>query len=272
MSRIRRIYGWAIWIGMLVAGPPAWARSYSVVELSAGAGWSTFHYEASAPTDGLHNRQTGSWAMRIHAGYTLLFCEYIGVGVVADVTRYGAETSFKGVNQWQGIDTDGEPYTHRMTVRRWIDRQDRWYIQPGVVLLARVPIQENWAITASVGGRYNLPIAHRADYEGTINHIGIYPQWGLTLYDMPNHGYYTGHSHGKGTAIQPPRFFDITAQLGAEWMITKQLALIAQLWGAYGLDKPSRPIAVGLEIGARWRFPHTAQRKHPCRCLELTGK
>ena len=102
---------------MLVAGPAAWARTYSVVELSAGAGWSTLGYKLSSPISTLDVAHKGSWAFVAHGEYILMFNNYIGLGMGLDLSHLGDRTSINGQMQWNDvIDTDGEGYNHHLTI------------------------------------------------------------------------------------------------------------------------------------------------------------
>lgn len=227
------------------------ARVTSVIEIAAGGGWSTLNYAVSSPIEGLNVRQNGSWSVTAHSEYIIMFNRYIGIGAGVDITHYGAITAIDGRMQWTGVtDTDGEVYNHHLSITGWRDKQDVWFLQPGLFIHADIPVGDNMAITFAGGGRYGLPIAQRMSYGGTTCHTGVYPQWGLTLYEMENHGFYTAITNAQRVDWTPNRMIDIVFRAGIEYQIGTYTALLLQGWVSCGLknafEKPSASYPLGF--------------------------
>ena len=226
------------------------ARVTSVIEIAAGGGWSTLNYAVSSPIEGLNVRQNGSWSVTAHSEYIIMFNRYIGIGAGVDITHYGAITAIDGRMQWTGVtDTDGEVYNHHLSITGWRDKQDVWFLQPGLFIHADIPVGDNIAITFAGGGRYGLPIAQRMSYGGTTCHTGVYPQWGLTLSEMENHGFYTTTATMQTTDWKANRMIDLVLRAGVQYHIGKYTALMVRAWGACGVTDASRITYTNQALG-----------------------
>ena len=226
------------------------ARVTSVIEIAAGGGWSTLNYAVSSPIEGLNVRQNGSWSVTAHSEYIIMFNRYIGIGAGVDITHYGAITAIDGRMQWTGVtDTDGEVYNHHLSITGWRDKQDVWFLQPGLFIHADIPVGDNIAITFAGGGRYGLPIAQRMSYGGTTCHTGVYPQWGLTLYKMENHGFYTATASMQTTDWKANRMIDLVLRAGVQYHIGKYTALMVRAWVACGVTDALRVTSSNQALG-----------------------
>jgi len=226
------------------------ARVTSVIEIAAGGGWSTLNYAVSSPIEGLNVRQNGSWSVTAHSEYIIMFNRYIGIGAGVDITHYGAITAIDGRMQWTGVtDTDGEVYNHHLSITGWRDKQDVWFLQPGLFIHADIPVGDNIAITFAGGGRYGLPIAQRMSYGGTTCHTGVYPQWGLTLYEMENHGFYTATASMQTTDWKANRMIDLVLRAGVQYYIGKYTALMVRAWVACGVTDALRITSSNQALG-----------------------
>ena len=226
------------------------ARVTSVIEIAAGGGWSTLNYAVSSPIEGLNVRQNGSWSVTAHSEYIIMFNRYIGIGAGVDITHYGAITAIDGRMQWTGVtDTDGEVYNHHLSITGWRDKQDVWFLQPGLFIHADIPVGDNIAITFAGGGRYGLPIAQRMSYGGTTCHTGVYPQWGLTLSEMENHGFYTATASMQTTDWKANRMIDLVLRAGVQYHIGKYTALMVRAWVACGVTDALRITSSNQALG-----------------------
>ena len=226
------------------------ARVTSVIEIAAGGGWSTLNYAVSSPIEGLNVRQNGSWSVTAHSEYIIMFNRYIGIGAGVDITHYGAITAIDGRMQWTGVtDTDGEVYNHHLSITGWRDKQDVWFLQPGLFIHADIPVGDNIAITFAGGGRYGLPIAQRMSYGGTTCHNGLYPQWGLTLSEMENHGFYTTTATMHTTDWKANRMIDLVLRAGVQYHIGKYTALVVRAWVACGVTDALRITSSNQALG-----------------------
>lgn len=288
---------------------PALAQKGAFLEFSAGGGWSTITYNLLRAPMGLQPSQNGSYGLQFHAGFGYMFNRYVGLGIGADVSRVGASAGLQGEMRWNDVtDTDGERYNHIATINRWTDRQEIYYVEVPLAFCVRIPTGSKMSVSAEVGVKYAHPFSSGSTYDGNVTHIGQYPAWGLTLQNVPNHGFYTEDVSGKGV-MSVRDVWTAFAKVGILVRLCNQCSLMAHVYGNYGLGTaignnagmrefgvrgdselskrthsfiaPAaplletniasgafRPISVGLEIGVRVHFPTRTRYKCPCRWMK----
>ena len=182
-----------------VAQNPAKGVSFDV---AVGAGYSTLEYKAQ-DVDALKPRAVGDWGMNAHIGINWFFVDYLGIGVGVDATRYGGGLNLTGQMDWADVtDTDGERYNHTLTIDRWRETQQEWYIAPQFLIHAAIPAGQA-RVLISLGAEYAFCLSSAYRGTGTLTHTGYYPYGNLTLHDVPKHGFYTTdmlRPNGKGDA------------------------------------------------------------------------
>ena len=215
----------------------AWGQKGSFIEFSAGGGWSTYSYSLANAPSGLQTSQSGSYGLTFHAGYGYMFTDLVGLGIGLDASRYGASAKLSGTMQWNGVtDTDGEKYNHTARIDAWQDRQSLWYLEIPLTLYFSVPTQSIVRFSAELGAKLGLPISKKATYEADVTHIGEYPQWLLTLTDVPDHGFTTTHMEGS-SKLSTKSQLSVFAKLGIIVPITSQLDFFTHVYFNCGLLK-----------------------------------
>lgn len=309
MKRLRLVWAGAA----LLTAATLSARTSSFFELSAGGGWSSMGYQMeNASQPGLSARQNGSYGFNAHVGYGFQFNRFIGVGIGADLSRYGSKATLSGNAVWQGVtDTDGELYNHTTIVSEWKDEQELYMVEVPLALYLRFPVATDVRLFAEVGAKLGLPIMSKGSYSGNLQHSGFYEPWVLTLSDVPSHGFYSSTMQsnydlrtnkmtvagfvkvGVETPVDQQRlvwFFgaiygtmhfmpavtsDHTLPLGwhNDTDNADQLAAHAFMNDYYPVYMTDitranvNPLAVGAEIGIRFRFSHFQQHRG-CMCEE----
>lgn len=295
---------------LLLCRLTAQADTYSMFEVSAGGGWSSMTYNLSAPPDATQTSfsKPGSYNFTVHAGYGFFFNRYVGLGLGVDLSRYGAAAAIKGNMRWNGVtDSDGEKYNHLLSILRWQDKQEIYYLEVPLTLYIAFPLAHHLDFSAEIGVKYAYPFLSKAAYAGEVAHQGEYPEWGMTITDMPNHGFETKQLEGKGSFV-PQQNFIAFAKVGVEFPIARRVAFFTHVYAACGLKKALKaeaeehelgfredteeaaalmpfmpvytsvintqmakgsflPVSVGLEAGIRFFLPHVHRAGHPCRCL-----
>ena len=284
----------------------------SFVEVSVGGGWSSLGYEldnSAQPSLSVH--QNGSYGLNAHIGYGLQFTRLIGVGIGIDISRYGGTGVINGNAIWQGVnDTEGEAYNHITAVDHWIDKQNMLLLEIPLSIYLRFPIAHYVRLYVQPGVKACIPIKSSGSYSGSLRHMGEYEAWGLTISDVPNHGFYSSAMEGKYD-LQPQVAIAAFLKIGIEGALDKShnVWLYGALYGSFHCmpafktaseassigwrndtqekemynahyfmsdytpiintdlmrGKPI-PMAVGAEIGLRFRFPHIKPRR--CMCEE----
>lgn len=178
----------------------------------------------------------GYYGLNGHVGANIFFCEWVGIGIGADITRYYGTVTLNDQLSWQDVtDTDGENYTHLLAVEGWKERVALTYISPGASLLFAAPVGPVY-LSGAVGAEYGFYLGGSYAGSGTLIHSGFYAPWNLTLSDLPDHGFYTEtqfHPTGKTIDFAPDLF--VTARLGVLIPLIEHLDLTAHVTAKYGL-------------------------------------
>ena len=282
-------------------------RGDSFLEFSAGGGWSTLTYSLNGTPDGLQASQAGSYGLNFHVGYGVMLHPYVGLGIGADISRFGATARLKGEMVWNDVtDTDGERYNHYTRINRWNDRQELYYVEVPLTIYFWFPTSSIVSVSAELGLKYAYQFLRNTVYEGNVTHMGQYPAWGMTVTDVPNHGFYSSDLTGKGH-FDAQHQVTAFAKLGIMLPISPKLYFFSHLYAACGMrnaigkiDAQQKlgfredtdeaadmhyfmnpassvletnlpkgeflPVSIGLEVGLRIRFAASTKR-YPCRCL-----
>lgn len=284
------------------------AQTGSFLEFSAGGGWSTLTYSLKNAPSTIQTSQSGSYGLHFHAGYGYLIVPSFGIGIGVDVSRFGAEANMSGEMRWKGVtDTDGEKYNHVAQLNRWHERQEIYYVEVPLTFYVFIPTSSELKVSLELGAKYAFPFRSDDSYQANVTHFGEYPLWGLTLRDMPNHGFSTVDLTGKGR-LEPKGQLMAFAKIGVSYPLAPNIYFFTNAYATYGLLKTDRtqegtafglrqdtqkaremhyfippavsviqtnlpsgsflPVSAGLEIGIRFFFP--PKKKYPCRCLLRT--
>lgn len=193
-------------------------------DAAIGGGWSQLSYQFD------QGKNPGSWGMNAHLGINYFFTDHIGLGIGAEVAHYGSNALFRGDRAWQDVtDTDGERYTHYTTTDRWREQQDAWYVNFPLALQLVWPVGLVF-LSAQVGAKFNLRVADSFRSHGTLEHYGYYDMWGLTIRDVPNHGFYTSTDLQTEGGLALRHTGSVFAKLGVLVPLAAGLDLTAHLY------------------------------------------
>ena len=127
--------------------------------------------------------------------YAYFFTPEWGLGIGVDFTTYGSRGKLNTTLQWDGqTDSDGENYNHRAATHDWKEDQRTYMLSIPLTAQYQHRFNDKVGIFAALGGFVGLPLI--SDYRlvsGAVEHRGEYPQWGLELYGLNNHDFYTEH-------------------------------------------------------------------------------
>ena len=180
----------------LIATLSLHAQASFVWDFSAGAGYSSLGYKVQA-ADNITPSTQGSYGANLHTSVDLLFCPYFGMNIGTDFSRYGQSILLtNSVLQWNGVtDTDaegniaGEKYNHHLDIYSWKEKNQQLYLAPQLTFIGIIPLS-TISLSIEAGVEYAFCMQSNYSATGDIEHTGIYPKWGLTLHDMPAHGFY----------------------------------------------------------------------------------
>lgn len=278
-------------------------------EFALGGGYSSFGYKVASEgaLETLNANATGNYSLDAHLSMNIFFCDYFGIGLGADIDRFGGATHLQGDLLWHDVtDTDGELYDHHLHIHSWKEKQFATYLAPQLMFVGVIPAG-NMKITLGAGAEYGILLGNIAyQGEGKLTHTGFYRPWNLTLHDVDAHGFYTSDSfkpNGK-YEIQSGSLLALVARAGVaipvhdNWDILVNAVFKYSVWtnitagGAnpigfqddavnhyfisdYSslLTTPATqgtiaPWMVGLEVGIRYTFPFKKKSHYSCICLE----
>ncbi len=233
----------------------AFARLTSVVEFSVGGGWSSLGYKLNTNAQPmLTAKQPGSYGLTAHVGYGLMFNEYVGLGIGADISRYGSDTKLLGALQWKGVsDTEGEIYDHVTDIHgKWKDNQQMYAVEIPLTFYFRAPFGGgDVAFSGEVGAKIAIPVWSNATYGGSLTHTAFYDPWLLTLKNVQGHGFYDSEMNGSYT-FNPRMTAAAFVKLGVEMALDdrERVWFLAHVYGNYhfmpAFDLTENPVGLGF--------------------------
>ena len=232
----RRLATWILLGAVCLMHAASAGHNFGVsFDVAVGGGYSSLG-SLSSNLSSFSVSPAASYGLNAHVGANIFFCEYVGLGIGADVARYGGAVCLNGKQSWPNVtDTDGENYTHHLSIEGWKERVALTYVAPGASLLFAAPVGPIH-LSAAVGAEYGFYLGGSYDGGGSLTHSGFYAPWNLTREDLPDHGFYTEtRFHPKGKTIDCAPDLFVTARLGVLIPLIEHLDLTAHVMAKYGL-------------------------------------
>lgn len=219
------------------------AQLHSEFTLGVQGGVSQWGYQAlsgQAITGVSHSQYAVTAGMDVAAGaqfgYKFFFCPWVGIGIGADVMRYGSRLHSSGEYVWDGVtDTNDERYNHHLKVKDWKEHQHVYTLEVPLTLAFRVP-GEHVEFVAEIGGKWGLPLQAGYSAEGKTEHTGYYPYGNVWLHNIPEYGFYSqSHYTPKGELPKMKMYWAAVAKAGVAVPFGKHWAVSFQAVGTYVL-------------------------------------
>lgn len=194
-------------------------------DVQVGAGYSTLGYKVNAQ-DVLPASTVGSYGLNAHIGINYFFSRYVGISMGADVARYGSQMRLGGTLAYPDVtDTDGERYTHSLTIHSWCEQQQQIYLAPQLLLQATAPVGMA-RLSFALGVEYGFCLRSFYSAKGDLEHTGFYEPWNLTLHDVPSHGFYRGDNlRPRGLFAADMQQLSLVARAGVLIPLARRLDL-----------------------------------------------
>lgn len=171
--------------------------------------------------------------------YAYFFTPEWGLGIGVDFTTYGSRGKLNTTLQWDGqADSDGERYNHRAATHDWKEDQRTYMLSIPLSVQYRHRFNDKVGIFAALGGFVGLPlISNYRLVSGAVEHRGEYPQWGLELYGLNNHDFYTeniGEAFSKEAHQLSPKQIaaGVKLDLGVLIPMNEKIDLFAGVYGS----------------------------------------
>jgi len=273
----------------------------STWEMSIHGGWSSWGYQVSESA-----KHTTSYSYGVQLGYAYFFTKHLGLGLGVDCHRTGDALTLSTTQSWIGVsDTDGETYNHQLTINRWKDQQQAYYLSLPLSVQLRFPTRVA-DIYIMAGASYDIALMGNTSATGSLTHTGDYPQWNMHVDDdVDAYGFYTTDSYKPTDKLKMNNTLSAFMRANVAFPINKRWYVFVGAIARYSLltaysksdnlsygfrdDSPIgaqthpfmnayvplinttlvsgtiHPLTIGLEVGVRYIFPH--KNKYPCKCI-----
>lgn len=220
------------------------------------AGYSSLgHRTSSSAYQGLAASPAGDYGVSAHIGANVFFTHIFGLSLGCDFSRYGGAVKLSGKQIWQGvIDTDGELYNHTLSLYRWRERQQQFFLAPRFLLLFAVPAN-TVRVQIGVGAEYNVCLGSSWRASGDLEHTGTYLPWNLTLHDVDAHGFYRNKSYRPhGSLPDGGQYVSVVAKVGVLVPLARNLDLSLNVLGKYAVyANPKTAVKAGGDLPVGFR-------------------
>lgn len=123
-------------------------------------------------------------------GYTWYFLPVLGLQTGVQVTRLGSIGALNGdyASDEMLLDSEGDAYIPHTCYTNWYDTHEAYFVEVPLAFRVRWYEGENRAgLHIAIGAKLSVPVyARHVHLGGTISHYGYYPEWDLTLRNLPD--------------------------------------------------------------------------------------
>ncbi|MGM9810259.1 MAG: OmpA family protein [Paludibacteraceae bacterium] len=224
--------------------PPAPTSKGHYVQALLGVGYGSMGYSLTGDRsngllpEGKIGKNKGDLQGLLQVQYAYYFHENWGVNVGVGFSGYGSHAVLNTTARWneQG-DSDGELYNHLTEARDWHEQQITHIVELPIGVQCMYPLNEdNLRLQAGIGLRVGVPVYNEwALKSGAIDHVGEYPQWGMTIRDQQDRDFYTEQIGSEWSQDRQPLNLKsialaVDANIGLAVPINKQLDLLCGLY------------------------------------------
>lgn len=205
----------------------------------------------TSPEPSLSLSQPADYNWNAHLSYGIHFHRNVGLMLGAELARYGGTERMTGSLYWMNVvDSEGETYNHQVEIHSFVDRQSLTYINIPIALQLQVPF-EVMALEFQLGAKVGIPLSAAASFEGDIEHVGVYPQWGMEeVRNVAGHGFYRVPNFRNEYEIAKQTQCFVFAKAGVSAKISSYLRLVVMVGFDYGVlagSMPDRPTSLGFK-------------------------
>lgn len=205
-------------------------------------------------------------------GYTWYFLPVLGLQTGVQVTRLGSIGALNGdlAAEEMLLDSEGEAYIPHTHYTNWHDTREAYFVEVPLAFRVRWYEGKNRAgLHAAIGAKLSVPVyARHMHLGGTISHYGYYPEWDLTLRDLPDRFTTEEPAREQQQITQTLRRWNaaLYAELGTTVRCAPHTEFMIAAYAQYAvttLAQPEmcNPWAAGLKVGVTLWVGKTAEQK-----------
>lgn len=120
--------------------------------------------------------------------YAYYFNKYVGLGTGLSFTNYFTRAKLTDPILYKGMtDYQGDVFNHQATPNDWSEVQSIYQLEvPALLHIKAKPKKVGFHM--ALGVKLGVPIAQTYNHnKGTVSHSAYYPQWDMTLENVPGH-------------------------------------------------------------------------------------
>lgn len=171
-----------------------------------------------------------------NAGYSHFFNKSIGFNTGIGIHTFSSGTLLNFQETSEAVDSDGDNYQHKTDFTNVSERQKMIFAEIPLYMQFRQPVASKISLFMNAGLKISVPVVSEfSTTGGEIRTTGYYPQWNVTLYDMPNHGFFTDSTFHSGNNLLKIAFSGV-AQIGGSYRISETSSLYAGFYYHHGFN------------------------------------
>lgn len=133
--------------------------------------------------------------------------------------------------EYNSIDADDEEYNRIVNSDKISEIQKNTFLDIQLGVQYRIPLSKSVRFNFSLSGLYSINIESEFESEGTFSYQGYYPQYNITLYDLPQYNFASDQALSKSGEMDLIYGFSMLAGLGFEFRLSELMNF--QLEGYY---------------------------------------
>ena len=119
-----------------------------------------------------------------------IFSKIFGIGFGLGYSSYSSKFILNSYeNTYNTIDSENDNYEMRINGSNIVENQKISSINVPLLLMFQIPFSDKFGLFINSGVNLSYPIVKDFTYTGTFSYSGYYPQYNVTLYDIPEHGF-----------------------------------------------------------------------------------
>jgi len=236
------------------------------VDIQAGGGIGSLDYRLP------EGKVNPAYTWTAGVGYTWYFLPVLGLQTGVQVTRLGSIGSLSGdhASDEMLLDSEGDAYIPHTCYTDWYDKREAYFLEVPLAFRVRWYEGANRAgLHAVIGAKLSVPVyARHVHLGGTISHYGYYPEWDLTLRDLPDRFFTEEPARKAETITSQLRRWNaaLCAELGTTVHCAPHTEFVIAAYAQYmvtTLAQPDmgNPWSAGLKLGVTLWTGKTAEQK-----------
>lgn len=219
--------------------PPRY-NSGSFINTGAGVGISQLNYDLIGGTNTIRMHYNAA------IGYSYFFNNWCGIGTGLQFSTYGSRCHLdEDLIFYDAVDADGDSYQHHVSFNNWQETQITYLLEVPIAMQFKYKPNTSMnkagevGVYGTAGIKLGFPIyANYKNISGDVTHTGYYPEWDVTMHDLPGRfstSYFTDPVDGKISSFSKINFIGY-AEIGTLIQVGYRTDLMLGVYANYGFN------------------------------------